>query len=72
MCSNVQGLKHPESRALYIESSQKVDKWIRILDVALLRVTPTLAILPAVISSFITYFTTDLGNAALELPGPMW
>lgn len=66
------GLEHPESQKLYTESSQKIEKWIKILNVALMKISPALTIWPAVITSLITYFTTDLGNAALELPGPMW
>lgn len=66
------GLKYSESRTLYIENSQKVEKWIKILDLAFLKVTPQFVTWPAVIVSYITYFTTDLGDLAFQFPAPIW
>ena len=66
------GLDNSESQGLYTETSQKVAKWIKIVDIALVKITPTLTILPASIVSFFIYFTTDLGDSAFQLPFPMW
>lgn len=60
------------SQPLYTETSQKVEKWMRILDVAFLKVTPIMAVGPATIVSFVKFFSTDLGASAFELPIPMW
>lgn len=66
------GLQYAGSKPLYTEISQKVGKWIEFLDFACLKVTPLLCVNSALIASFSTYFTTDLGAAAFELPLPMW
>lgn len=65
------GLKHSNSPAFYTETSQKMEKWIKIVHV-LSNVSPVLYILPVSMVSFIKYFTTDLGGSAFELPFPMW
>lgn len=49
-----------------------MEKWIRIMDIAFLRVTPVLSTFPAMIVCYSKYFTTDLGGKAFELPVPIW
>lgn len=66
------GLKCSESQAMYTKTSQKVEKWIKIVDFVFLKVTPMLSTWTALIVCFIKYFTTDLGDSAFELPIPMW
>lgn len=66
------GLKHPESQPLYTETGQHLQKWMTILDFAFLKFTPILAVCPALIVSFVTYYTTDLGGSAFELAAPIW
>lgn len=57
---------------LYTETSQKMEKCIKMLDIAFLKITPILAIWPVLIVSLFTYFTTNLGESAFELACPMW
>lgn len=66
------GLNHPESRTLYTETDQNLEKCLEILDFAFLQVTPILATWPALIVSFIKYFMTHFDDSAFELPFPMW
>lgn len=66
------GWEHSESRTIYLESSQKVEKLIQISHVTFLKITPFLTMIPGSIVSFITYFVTDLGGSAFKLPLPMW
>lgn len=57
---------------MYINTSQEMVKWIRIMNIAFLEATPILATLPALIANFIAYYAADSGEAAFELPIPMW
>lgn len=73
MCASVfSGLQDSELQIFYTEASQKMEKWIGILDIALIKLTPALATWPVLCVSFYTYSTTDLSDSALELPFPMW
>lgn len=64
--------KRSKSHKLYIEASQKIKKWIGILDMACLKITPMLSLLPPLILGFSNYFMTDLGDEAFELQAPIW
>lgn len=66
------GLEYSESRAMYNHTHKNMKKWIRIMDFAFFMVTPVVCISPTMIMSFITYFTTDLGESAFKLAIPMW
>lgn len=67
-----EGLNCSESRVLYAESSQRMGKWIKILHVAFIQISPAVSTGSALIVSFSKYYTTDLGSSAFELPLPMW
>lgn len=81
------GLECSESQQFYIETNRKLEKWIKILDVAFLKVTPAMKIWPTIIVSILTYYyysysttdlsegttaMTDLRESVFELPMPMW
>lgn len=66
------GSQYAESQPLYTKISRKVGKWIQFLDFVCLKVTPLLCVNSSLIASYLTYFTTDLGETAFELPLPMW
>lgn len=69
----IRGLKHRKSRALYDETDQHVQKWIKTLHIAVLIVAPALFVLPPAIASFFAYsFTASDGKEAFQLPLPMW
>lgn len=63
---------HTKLRTLYSETDERIQKWIKIVHVALVKVAPVFCVLPPSIVSYVTYVTTDLGNQAFELPVPMW
>lgn len=65
------GLEYLETQALYSETSQMVEKWMKILHFAILKVTVMLSTSSALIVSFFKYFATDLGDSASELPLPI-
>lgn len=58
----------PESKKLYKEESDKVDKWIGLYHTAIVKVTIPLGGLPIAIYSYYTYYTTDMGADAFQLP----
>lgn len=66
------GSKNPPSKVLYDKTNGKIEKWSKILYFLMVKLTPMSWLLPKVIISLFLYFTTDLGNDALELPSPMW
>ena len=66
------GLKNPSSKVLYEKTNRSVEKWSKIIFFVMVKITPIAWLLPKVIISLFLYFTTDLGNDALELPSPMW
>lgn len=66
------GITNPRLRIQYNKSNQSIQKWIKILRIVSLVMTPMLIVLPVAILSYVTYFTTDLGGGSFELPTPMW
>lgn len=66
------GLKYPDLRTQYNNTSRQIQKWINFLHVATVLMAPVFIISPPVIASCFAYFTTDLGDDSLELPLPMW
>lgn len=69
---NILGSKNPSLKLLYEKTNEKTEKWSKILFFLMVKFTPIAWLSPKVIISFYLYFTTDLGNDALELPSPMW
>ena len=63
---------NPISKTIYKKTDQKLQKWHKILNIVMVKVPPVLANIPMFIISFYTYFTTDLGRDAFELPCPAW
>lgn len=63
----------PTLRAIYTQAGEKVRRNVKIVSIALIKVTPVTTTLSVGLACFITYFTTDLGADALELPlTTMW
>lgn len=65
-------LCYPVSKALINETNRRVEKTTQIIHFVLVFVTPMCGILPHFMYVYLTYFTTDLGTEAFELPCPMW
>lgn len=57
---------------IYEKINRQIEKWSKIVYIVVAKVTPILVIMLKVIYSVAVYFTTDLGNDALELPFPEW
>lgn len=62
----------PTLKAPYTATSQRIRKCIIALHYFYIFVVPVLCIVPSFLISFHLYFTTDLGNDALELLNPLW
>lgn len=72
VCLPILGLMNPISTLIYKQTDRKMQKWHHILNILMVKVTPVFANMPKCIVSFYTYFTTDLGRDAFELPCPAW
>lgn len=70
--SFIEGLKYSESKAIYTSTARKVQQRMDLFTLVMQKLTPILMMLPKFIISFCSYFTTDLGPDAFELPIPKW
>lgn len=66
------GLVNPASMAIYEKSNQQIEEYGNALSIFMRKVSIPCLIMPKVVISFITYFTTDLGNDAFQLPFHIW
>lgn len=67
------GLVNPTMNIIYMQTSEKIEKLAEFSNLAFVKVTPLSTTIPIFVASFFTYFTTDFGADALELPFPiMW
>lgn len=65
-------ISNAESQALYIETGQRTQKWMKAVHFICVIMGPALYALPPLIASYFIYFTTDMGDEAFKLPTPMW
>lgn len=65
------GLKHSESKNLYEEMGRLIELSTEAIAFVFVVILPPTFILPKSLLSIFAYYTTDLGNDALELPFPM-
>lgn len=63
---------HPELKSLYIEPSEQIQKRIKAVHVFLVNVIPPVCALLSFVTSFYTYFSTELGDDAFEFLYPIW
>lgn len=67
------GLVNPTVKTIYTQTVGAIKKHVGFSNTALIKVTPAAATLPVALGCFITYFTSDLGADAFELPlTSMW
>lgn len=57
---------------VYAETSQKIQKWIKRAHFVCIDLIPPLCIVPSFLTSFYTYFTTDLGADAFQQQFDAW
>lgn len=60
------------SKAIYEKYNQQIEKYGEVLGIFMRQVSIPCFIWPKFIISFFTYFTTDLGNDAFQLPYHLW
>lgn len=65
------GLENPLSKAIYVEVNDKIEKWTSLLFWSFVKVSLPFVALPKILISFCSYFMTDAGSDAFELPFPM-
>lgn len=65
-------LCYPVSKALIDGTNRHVEMMTKIIHFIFVYVTPMCGIVPQFFGIYFTYFTTDLGAEAFELPCPMW
>lgn len=65
------GLANPISKAIYIKTFKSNAKWIKILDILLMKITPICNTFPVFIVSFFVFATTNAGRDAFVLPYPV-
>lgn len=58
--------------SIFHETMKLIEKLSEITFFVMVKVTPITACLLRCAYTFFIYFTTDAGNAAFELPFPMW
>lgn len=67
------GLSHPASKNIYCEIDEKLQKWYKFMDIALVKVLPLSVIVTKSMTCFIMYSTTDSVNVfELPIPGRWW
>lgn len=70
--NNISGLQDPKSKAMFLDVDENIEKWSKIVYFVSVILSPISLILPNIILSFYTYFTTDLRENAFVLLIPMW
>lgn len=66
------GLKYEESRVMYEETNNLMEKLSEIVELMVVGVCLPGFVIPRIIVSYFKYFTTDLGDDAFDLSIPMW
>lgn len=57
---------------LYEEAAELVEKWSKRIVILFAKIIVPLLIVPTALHCYVTYFTTELGASAFELPYLMW
>lgn len=66
------GLENPESKTMYNETNQRIEKSSGNLYLAVVKGIPICVVFPKFIARLSIYFTTNVGTEAFVLPLPMW
>lgn len=64
--------KYSALRGIFNKTNQLVEKIGGIVFFIMIKLTPACVYVPWSIYTFVIYFATDVGNAAFELPYPIW
>lgn len=66
------GSENPEAKLLYERHNQQVGKWNKTLIFGVQKVSFNLVLWPMFFFSYFTYFTTNLGSEAFQMPFFFW
>lgn len=66
------GLANPTSKVIYVKFNKYAETFCKLFYIGLVKVAPIGSMLPLLIISYVSYFTTDSGSDAFILPFPMW
>lgn len=65
-------MNNPISKQIYIGYIERIEKWCQNLTFAIMKVTLQCMMWPLFITSFVTYWTTNNGSDAFQLPFYAW
>lgn len=71
-CTTFKGSQNLESKKIYDEIIDLMEKLDRFIYFVMLNVTLPSLVFPKYIVCYYIYFTTDMGTDAFELPLPVW
>lgn len=66
------GMENPASKKIHEETYENIDKCTRYLYYFCVKITVPGVMIPQMITSYLNYFTTDMGKEAFKLPYPEW
>lgn len=66
------GSQNPASKEIYVEIITLIEKLNRFIHFVMVNLTLPCLLFPKYTVCYYTYFTTDIGNDAFELPLPVW
>lgn len=65
-------VERQQASKIYTETNRIVEKWSVTIHFYTVRVVPHFIIWLSILTSYLFYFTTELGNEAFQLPYPTW
>lgn len=71
-CAKITGLNNPKSNNLYDTVSKNLEKWSRIIDLAIAKLSPIFIVLPGLIATVYAYFTGNLNEENIRMGLSFW
>lgn len=64
---------NPTLTTIYTQTNEKIEKMVETMNFWLVKLTAPFCTIPTILGSFITFYTSNLGADAFELPlATMW
>lgn len=70
--AQITGLNNPNSKKLYNTVSENLEKWSRIIDLAVAKLSPIFMVLPGLIATVYAYFTGNLNEENIRMGLSFW
>lgn len=67
-----QGLENPISKTIYKEFNRNTEKITSLINSVGIKILYPIVMMPPLIASFYSHFTTNAGNDAFQMPYPYW